>query len=226
MKEVRLATIDLVYLKTVIKNDPLILKNEECRALVEDACKNHVSLTQKHGQRRRSVQEVTIQPRPSTVAKEVLVVVGGTSNSVLTSVEMYEPIKDKWTFLPELPCILSCQSVCAFHNDIYVTGGICEGKLLDTVWRFESAKRKWRKSSPLKKPRARHTSAVSKSTLYVLGGETTGKGGNLIPVEEIECLTDETGQWTFVGESPFPRKYSKLVPYRGCMLEVTYYNIL
>ena len=100
LENIRLVTVDRTYLEATIEKDPLIQNVEGCVFLIEEAKKYHETKDQgQQGARRRSMQKYTIQPRPSTVAKEVIVLVGGLNslfNYTVQSVEMYEPNKDKW----------------------------------------------------------------------------------------------------------------------------------
>lgn len=225
LENVRLATVDVAYLESVIEKDPLIQKIEECKCLVDDAKRYHETLTDQHGQRRRSMQTDAIQPRPSTVAKEVMVLVGGVSNLynthvVLPSVEMYDPHKDKWLPLPEIPCAVSWFSVTAFSNNIFVSGGIVDNKLVSTAWKFESAQRVWSEVAPMLIPRARHASAVWNNKIYVLGGINVVKEGKFVAVETIECYDMVTNTWSNVGHSPLPRNQSHVVPYNDTLVEI------
>lgn len=226
LSHVRLATIDVSYLSDVIQVDPIIQQCKKCSTLVQDALQYHETKTEQIGQRRRSMQSETTTPRPSTVAREVLVVVGGITNNNMStnSVDMYDSAKDKWYSLPDMTITSSWFSVVALNNDIYTTGGIEEGcngnRLLSDVWKFESSKRVWTKMCSMLKARARHASAVYEGNIYVLGGITLNSDNKLSAIESIECFQPSTNKWTNVGHCPFPKKQSHLVPFRKTLLEV------
>jgi N-acetylneuraminic acid mutarotase len=204
-------------------------------SLVEDAKKYHETKTEQHGQRRRSMQTETITPRPSTVAKEVMVLVGGINgvfpnngsrreaswlNVVLQSVEMYDSHKDKWHPLPDLPVPVSWYSVAALGNNMFVSGGILEGQVVNSLWRFESVHRDWSQVKGMVKPRARHASAAWNNKLYVLGGVDIVGEGRTVHVESIECYDMELDCWTVVGQSPMARKQSRVVPFNQTLVEI------
>ena len=233
MEHIRLATLPLQFLEDVVAADPHMSKCVKCHSLMDEAKQYHETTTKDAlNQRRRSMQTETFVPRLSTVAKEVMVLVGGvTSQSdgdvlngithILQSVEMYDPQKDKWLTLPDLPQPVSWCAVAAVDNDIYVTGGIGDGqRLFANVWKFESAKRRWREVNPLLEPRARHASTSLNGNLYVVGGITLTSEGKVVDVETIECLDYKTKQWIVIGQSPFPRKHSHIVPYRQSLIEI------
>ncbi len=186
---------------------------------VEEAKRYHESKTEEHEQRRRSMQKDT--PRPSTMAREMLVVLGGMRlNAVLTSVEMYDPLKDKWLPLQDMPQPVSWFSACVLHNDIYVTGGILDGHIVPQVLRFESAKRRWSSVAPMLHPRARHASVTWNDCLYVLGGINLVVNTQIRIVESIERYDPATNTWTEVGRSPVPRKQSHVQAFNNTLVEI------
>ena len=168
------------------------------------------------------MQAEAFTPRPSTVAKEVMVLVGGLStvNYLMSSVEMYDPSKDKWTLLPDMPQTPSWFTVSALNNDIYVIGGILDGHIVSSVRRFDGAKRRWSDAPAMLGPRARHASTTWDQKLYVVGGITLSVDSKIVMVETIECYNPLTNVWTLVGQSPFPRKQSHLVPFNQTLVEI------
>ena len=233
MEHIRLATLPLRFIEDVVAVDTHMSSCVTCRGRVDEARQYHETTTgDAPSRRRRSMQTETFVPRLSTVAKEVMVLVGGVtsksngdvlggSTHVLQSVEMYDPHKDKWQALPDLPKPVSWCGVAAVDNDIYVTGGIGDDQqLYATVWKFESANRRWRDVNPLIKPRARHASTSLNGRLYVVGGIALTPDGKVVDVETIECLDHKTHQWSVIGQSPFPRKHSHIVPYRQSLIEI------
>jgi hypothetical protein len=215
LEKVRLTTVNVTYLNDIISHDSLVRSSERCKELVEDAKKFHETVTDRVGQRRRSMQCL---PRPSTVAKEVMVLIGGLNTYMLQSIEMYEPMKDKWCFLPDIPQSISWFSATALQNNIYVTGGIVDGHIVSTVWVFDSSNRTWAEGSPMLNTRARHASACLDDKLYIIGGINLVE--KIISVESIECYDLKTNQWTFAGQCPFPRKLSHVVPFNSTLVEL------
>ena len=96
-----------------------------------------------------------VLPRPSTVAKEVVVVIGGIpqdSTYLTQTVEMYDPHRAKWLSLPDFPQLVSWFSATVLHNFIYVTGGILNSRIVANTWRFDATKRTWKEVQPMLKP--------------------------------------------------------------------------
>ena len=219
LEHIRLATIDVSYLEQVVQRHSHISNCDICLRRVEEAKRYHESKTEEHGQRRRSMQTDT--PRPSTMAREMLVVLGGMKlNYVLISCEMYDPLKDKWLPLPDMPQPVSWFSATVLNNDIYVTGGILDGHIVPHVLCFQSAKRRWTTVSPMLRPRARHASAVWNGCLYVMGGINLVVNTQLRAVESIERYNPTTDTWTEIGQSPLPRKQSHLQAFNNTLVEV------
>ncbi|XP_071181603.1 kelch-like protein 21 isoform X1 [Mytilus galloprovincialis] len=219
LENIRLPVIDKHRL-SIIKKEPLIVKCEDCVQMVQEAITHNESVHDQHGRRRRSMQNSHVQPRPSTVAKEKMVVIGGINNYVNRTVEMYDPLKDKWFDLPDFPDNISWFSVCALSHSIIVTGGILEGNIVSKVWKFEGRTRAWIAMPPMLKPRARHASGALGELIYVFGGVTYGTTYSVIDSELIECYDPTTQSWTHVGQSVFPRKQSQVVTFSNMLVEV------
>ena len=218
---IRLAIVDYQYLCDIVQVNPVIRNCEKCRELVQDAVQFHSSKIDNCGQRRRSMQTEAATPRPSTVAREVLVIVGGITenNQVTKSVDMYDPAKEKWSQLPDLQMDISWFSICALDNNLILSGGIKNNMILSVVLKFDSSKRSWTQGRSMLTARARHASAVVEGKVYVLGG-ISFEDGRMCTAESIECFCTEVNQWTKVGEFSFPRKQSRLVPFEQTLVEV------
>jgi len=78
-----------------------------------------------------------MKPRPSTLAKDMLVILGG-PGGFTTSMVALEPRKQKWSSLPSIPKPIVGCSISAFNNDIYVTG---MQHLLSSNYRFYMIRR-------------------------------------------------------------------------------------
>ncbi|KAL3868768.1 hypothetical protein ACJMK2_041532 [Sinanodonta woodiana] len=219
LQEVRLAVIDLTYLEK-IREDRFIQTCSCCLELVAEAQEKHTTIHDQFGRRRKSMQDSVFHPRPSTVAKEVMVVVGGINSYVTRSVEMFDLQKNRWTQLPELPKSITWYSVCAVVNSILVVGGILDGRIIDSAWRFDTSRQTWTEIPSMNKPRAKHASAVIDDKLYVFGGVTCTPSFVIADNDTIECYDPTKKKWFVVGQSAFPRKLSKVVPFNNTFVEV------
>ena len=180
----------------------------------------HETIHDRYGRRRRSMQDTQVHPRPSTIAKEVIVVIGGLNGYVTRTVEMFDPQKDTWVSLPDIPKPVTWFSACTVVNCIIVSGGILEGRVIDHVWKFDTVGREWCEISRLTQPRAKHASAVLHDKLYLFGGVTFTANFDVVDQGCIECFDPAKGVWTVVGHSSFPRTLSKVVPFENLLVEV------
>lgn len=169
---------------------------------------------------REAIESSRGEPRPSTVAREVLVVLGGLGPSCnVRQVEAFDPQRNRWLSLPSLPDNRSFFSVASLNNDIYITGGIVEGKVVPSVYQFHTEKQCWVSAPPMHTARARHASVAWQGRLFVLGGINEKCHGGIVPVDVIESYTPECG-WMTSGTSPFPRTQSRAVPHGEELLEI------
>lgn len=219
LEDIRLPVIDINYLN-VVKQDPLISGCKECLSLVLEAELHHESVHDQHGKRRRSMQTISVHPRPSTVAKEVIVVVGGLNSYVTKTVEMFDSRKGKWFPLPDFPKSVSWYSVSVLLNSIFVVGGILDGHIIANVWKFSSAKRAWTEVKSMLKQRASHSSGTIDDRLYVIGGVTYDSSYSVVDADTIECYDPTLETWTKVGKSAFPRKESQIVTINNRLVQV------
>ena len=196
----------------------------------------------------------TETPRKSTLARRVMVLVGGiTDSSVSTledyqspvstgsgtksafvysnldttsiritrTVEMYDACRNKWSQLPSLPSSTNWFATTSADNNIYVTGGIDQSRgLVTDAWMFDSARRQWCRIADLLRPRARHSSCSWTGNIYVVGGITLDHDSAATSVQAIEAYSQASGQWTEVGQSPFPRTHACLVSYGDQIIEI------
>lgn len=219
LQQVRLPVININNLRSM-ENEPLIQNCEGCLALVQEAQVKHETIHDRYGRRRRSMQDTHFHPRPSTIAKEVIVVVGGLNGYVTRTVEMFDPQKNTWLSLPDFPKPVTWFSVSAVVNCIIVAGGIADGRIIDSVWKFDTGGREWHEISHMCQPRAKHASAVLHDRLYLFGGVTLTSNFEVIDQGRIECFDPAKNMWFEVGQSYFPRTVSKIVPFGNLLVEV------
>lgn len=200
LKHVRFSSVASDYIQSTVLSNNLIAHCSQCLALVTGTTS-------------------TVSPRPSTIAKEMMIVIGGrgSSGDILTSVEAYNPLKRCWKELPDIPMAAQYCSVAAVGDDVFVTGGVADGKTVATVWRFLSARQQWLPVPAMLQPRAHHSSAAIGRRLYVVGGtsDATASTAAECVVGSIECLDlgECAQQWRVVAMVPCPRIGSHAVAY-------------
>ena len=223
-ENVRFAMIAAQYMHDVILVEPMIANCVRCSQMIQEAIRCREQLSDADSATQAAVATGRHAPRPSTVARQVVVNVGGfCGNSTPTNtVDVYDAAKDKWCALPDMPCTLSWFSASVLHNDIYVLGGISvvDGRVVRSVWKYKTSAREWRRAPPMLTARARHSSAVANDTIYVLGGVRLSTDNKLVACESIESYSPETDAWSEVGQCAFPRNQSVLVPYKQTLVEI------
>lgn len=216
---VRLPLLSEKALQQILK-DPLISSSEACTIWVEEAIK----LKQKTSESSDASPSAMPTPRKWTVPRETLVAIGGFSKTHDASelVMACDVTRGRWRPLEPLPSTVSWFSAVAFRNDIFVMGGLVfsQNKIVDTVFRFCASELRWVKTSPLVVARARHASAATKDTIYVIGGMHLSEDGKLRSVEAIEGYNPETDSWCVFGKVPFPRKQASVVALGAMLMEV------
>lgn len=202
LRHVRFPSIASAYIQSTVLPHHLIAECPRCLDVVASG-------------------QPTLSPRPSTIAKEVMVVVGGRDSlgAVLSSVEAYSPLKRCWKELPDLPAPVQYCSVAALDDDIFVCGGVLESRAVAAVWRFVSATREWVPAPAMMQPRAHHSSAALGRRLYVVGGTAHDASPPAAAAAEsvlgtIECLdVGGDGAWRVAASVPCPRLGSHAVAY-------------
>lgn len=110
--------------------------------------------------------------RPSTLAREALLIMGYDLNVGSGFMKSYIPCKQKWCTISQtdLPCALEGSSMLTISDDIIVTGGLRNGRAVSDVWCYSSKVKDWLALPPLNKPRSFHNCVACNQSLFVLGG--------------------------------------------------------
>lgn len=230
-----------VYLSEVVSKGKHFENCENCLSLVASQGSNGKSVLIGKYPEELKQDSLTSSPRPSTLAKEVIVILSSddSENGVL---ETFDPVKDRWMVLTDerLPCTLVGVGITTIGNDIYVTGGIRREQVLAEVWCFLSKERRWKSLPSLLQPRAYHSCTSWNNCIYVFGGlsDYVVERRQAQAVEVVECLdlnsllnTKKSEMislsWKIVAKIPCPRIGSSAVAIEGRIIEVggTQYGI-
>ena len=109
-----------------------------------------------------------------------IVVVGGEGQEAMGSLEIYNPVKDAWSALPDMPAKLQYSGSAVTERDLYLTGGLdhssggCSGSIYRLSQSLEGSFA-WSKLE-LKLPEGRfgHATLISSNEqeLWIAGGQT------------------------------------------------------
>ena len=95
----------------------------------------------------------------------------------LNVAECFDPIRDKWTRLPDIKTARAHMGIASLSNAVYVAGGSTQNghSVLDSVERYDPTHNEWTEMAPLLSPRAGLSAAGDMELLYVVGGISAKK---------------------------------------------------
>lgn len=132
-------------------------------------------------------------PRPATVKRDTLLVLGGINSYILDSVEALSFSKSCWLPCSRLPTdSLTCFSAIVVDNTLIVTGGIRAGTIVSSVYRYVVEDNAWTVGASMLQPRARHASvSILNSLLFVFGGVTISSRSDAAAsrLDEVDSVT-------------------------------------
>lgn len=140
-------------------------------------------------------------------------VVGGLPHGAsagTTEFQRYDPAKDSWAQLPDLPDRTDHAMVAALGSRIFVFGGgFAEPST--RAFRFDIAARAWAPLASLPEPRAAGGAAAVGDRIYVVGGFDANR--RLLPTAYVfEPIADV---WRRIADLPTPREHLVVVAFRG-----------
>jgi N-acetylneuraminic acid mutarotase len=148
------------------------------------------------------------QPRSEVAATAYgndIAVVGGflPDGASANRVDLYSPIENRWTRLPDLPIAVNHAMAAADPARLYVVGGYTSGfgRKLRSAYVFDRASGAWRGLPPMPGARAAGGAAIVDGKLYVVGGVgTTGLAGNMFVFDPL------SRRWAVL-PGPTPREH-------------------
>jgi Kelch motif len=132
----------------------------------------------------------------------------GETGRPLATFSRYDPARDDWTQLPQLPVATRAAAAAALDGTIYVAGGSTPDGNTAAVWAWDGAR--WRARAPLPRPLFNQAMVVVGGTLYALGGYADGR--ELRDVYRYEPAGD---RWVLATRLPRPNHAFGAVDFRG-----------
>ena len=142
----------------------------------------------------RTSMEVARSEHPAVVLEGRIVVVGGLVEagpgrfSATTSVEMYDPEKDSWAHLPDLPQPRHHSMAAVVGDRMFAIGGFAESGFDATDSMWELVDESWADRAPLPEPVGAGAAVVANGLIYVVGG-APGGGLHVYDPDEDEWVT-------------------------------------
>ncbi|XP_077990257.1 kelch-like protein 12 [Glandiceps talaboti] len=185
LQYIRLALLDMQYLKDIVYKADFILETPECRSLVENA------LRIRNDNQALSLIGNRAQPQS-------IYVVGG-RNSVdcqLSSLERYDAIRDKWIPQESMTMARTAVAAATLNGMLYAIGGECaladsqeETMYLKCVECYDPLHKEWLSVSDINVARSFIAVATLGDYLYAIGGEDRSYSFNT--VERYDCRTNQ-----------------------------------
>ena len=100
----------------------------------------------------------------------------GWGGPFLSTVEEYDPVKDKWTKMADMPTPRAMLSTSVVNGKIYAFGGtnqklgVNDFPTLPTVEEYDPAKDKWTKKGDMPIARGGCSAGVVSGKIYLIGG--------------------------------------------------------
>jgi len=114
----------------------------------------------------------------SSVVNGKIYVIGGSplggipvgNGGVLSKVEEYDPVTDKWTKKAEMLTARMYLNTCVLNGKIYAIGGCSEKNYALVIEEYDPITDKWTKKDDIPTPLQRSCSAEANGKIYVIGG--------------------------------------------------------
>lgn len=130
----------------------------------------------------------------------------GNGRRVLDVVEVYDPLKDKWSTLSPIPLANSNAGIAVIGAKIFIIGGSLKagddayGSATSKVNVYDTATGKWEPGPSLNQERTGLEACALEGVLYAIGGSSQGK-----TTATIEVLEPDANKWTLMETLRSPR---------------------
>ena len=127
--------------------------------------------------------------------------------AITPSVEMYDPVTDRWTSKAPMPVGLHHVGIGVVDGRLYVIGGYSRSGLsvwnpVATVYTYDPATDSWTERAPMPTPRGALSVAEHEGKLYAIGGYDR-KANNA----QVEVYDPARNVWTTAASLPTPRDH-------------------
>lgn len=107
----------------------------------------------------------------ASMAGKVYIVGGFNGNEVLGSAEIYDPVTNQWTLIPNMTRPRSGVQLVPFEERYLFAIGGNDGTTRQTsMERYDPKAKKWTVMAPMSIPRSNFSSVVLENLIYVIGG--------------------------------------------------------
>ena len=110
----------------------------------------------------------------------------------LSTVEMYDPVIDKWTRKADMPTVRSNLTISAVGGKIYAIGGFNGNMPLAATEIYDPAADMWAKGANMPIPRGLHSAGIVDGKIYIIGGTLDGR----TMTSRVDRYDPATDTWT------------------------------
>jgi N-acetylneuraminic acid mutarotase len=149
----------------------------------------------------------------SSVVDGNIYAIGGTNgDTVLNTIETYDPASDSWASKTPMPTARNGLTSSVVNGNIYAIGGGsssfagCDDALSTTVEAYDPATDSWATKTPMPTARSGLTSSVVDGKIYAIGGCSNGSGGEVYG-NTVEVYDPATDSWTTQTPMPTARAF-------------------
>ncbi|CAB0009089.1 unnamed protein product, partial [Nesidiocoris tenuis] len=130
------------------------------------------------------------------------------TNTILSSVERYDPDRKVWDEMSPLPEPLIGSAVCVHDGEIWVVGGMngntANVNVSRSVWCYDPKNDLWFKKSSLRFGRAFASLVTYENQLFLVGGVANENGG-IVSNDHVDVWNEECASWRLKGHIDVPR---------------------
>lgn len=204
---VRLPLLSPHYLADRVATEELIRSSHECRDLLDEAKDYHLM-----PERRLLLQSFRTRPRCVSYIRGHIYAVGGLTKSgdSLSTVEVYNPLTERWELAEAMSILRSRVGVAVLNNKLYAFGGYNGIERLSSVEVFDPAIKSWNIVSPMHRKRSALGAAALNDRLYVCGGFDGVSSLNI-----VECYQPDLDRWTIITPMQKHRSAGGVVAFDG-----------
>ncbi|TNN05021.1 Kelch-like protein isoform 4 [Schistosoma japonicum] len=169
LSHIRLKYLEKEMLEIQLQENPLIIECRSAQNIIKHFLHNVYNKDDN-----TSMFINNLPPRPATLKRPTLVVLGGLNTCILNCMQSFSPSRTVWQTCPSMPVdSLAWFSVIVVANTLFVIGGIKAGALMDTVYAYSPTRSTWSQRKCMPQARARHsTVSVGSRYIFVFGGVT------------------------------------------------------
>ncbi|XP_066268842.1 kelch-like protein 31 [Branchiostoma lanceolatum] len=132
----------------------------------------------------------------NAVSGRLLAVGGRNAGGTLSSVEMYDPAKNEWTYVSNLLYPRCCHAGAVHGGLLYIGGGYIGGTYSRSLICYRLSEDSWNDRTSMSQPRGWHNMVTVGEKIIAMGGSQLSGKGDRVDVMHVESYSPLNDQWT------------------------------